>query len=191
MNRCKWPGLEKSEVYMEYHDNEWGVASCEDRYLFEMFILESFHCGLSWLTILKKRRAFKDAFDNFDPRTVSEYKEEKISELLLNKDIVRNESKIRAAVTNAKSFLKVQEEFNSFCRYIWSFTEGRILESVSDELTPANDLSDIVSKDLKKRGFKYMGSVTAYSYLEAVGVMNNHTSGCFRNQKKGCGKTII
>lgn len=179
MNRCAWSNLESSDIYMEYHDKEWGVASFDDTYLFEMFILESFHCGLSWLIILKKREAFRKAFDNFNPEIIATYKEDKVNELMQNKDIVRNKAKILATIQNAKSFLKVQQEFGSFCHYIWSFTENKVVSSPFDGFTNRNKLSDTVSKDLKKRGFKFMGTVTTYSYLEAIGVMNNHAPNCF------------
>lgn len=180
-NRCKWPNLEKSEVYMEYHDHEWGVASYEDSYLFEMILLESFHGGLSWLIILKKREAFRKVFDNFDPYAIKDYSEEKLEELMGNSDIVRNKAKILANIENAKAFIKVQKEFGTFSKYIWSFTNDEIQYGDSDQLIKTNELSDMVSKDMKKRGFKFMGSITTYSYLEAIGVMNNHSSTCFKN----------
>jgi len=179
MKRCNWPNLENSETYTKYHDNEWGVESHDDRYLFEMFVLESFHCGLSWLIILNKREAFKKAFDNFDPLLVREYSEEKINELVNNKDIVRHLGKIKAAIINADSFIKVQKEFGSFDKYIWSFTDNKTIYNKDDKFATKNELSDRVSKDLKKRGFKFMGSVTALSYLEAIGVLNNHSTSCF------------
>lgn len=179
-NRCKWPNLENNEVYVEYHDNEWGIASYDDTYLFEMILLESFHCGLSWLIILKKREAFRKAFDNFDPNIIRNYGEDKIEELMQNSGIVRNKAKILASIENAKAFLKVQEEFGSFSDYIWSFTDGEVKYGNPEELLTKNELSDQVSKDMKKRGFKFMGSVTTYSYLEAIGVMNNHSKDCFR-----------
>ncbi len=182
--RCPWPNLEKSENYIAYHDNEWGVPSYGDRYLFEMFVLESFHCGLSWLIILNKRDAFRSAFDGFDPDIVKDYDEDKVKELLNNKDIVRNEAKIRAAINNALCFIKTQEEFGSFCDYIWSFTNNEVVYMKDDALVAKNELSDLVAKDLKKRGFKFMGSVTTYSYLEAIGVMNNHCSYCITRHKK-------
>lgn len=183
MNRCAWPNLEKSETYREYHDNEWGVASYEEQYLFEMIVLQAFHCGLSWLIVLNKREAFRKAFDHFDPQSVKHYDEDKVIELLENKDIVRNGGKIRAAINNAARFIEVQEEFGSFREYIWGFTNGEVVFSQTDEMIPTNALSDQVSKDLKKRGFKFMGSVTTFSYLEAIGVMNNHLSSCFRGHK--------
>lgn len=180
--RCNWPNLENNDIYIEYHDNEWGVASYDDRYLFEMFILESFHCGLSWLIILKKREAFKKAFDNFDVNKVSKYDDLKIEELLNNKEIVRSKAKITASINNAKCFLKVIEEFSSFSKYIWSFTNNKVIRNL--ELTQTNELSDKVSKDLKQRGFKFMGSVTTYSYLEAIGVMNNHSTNCIKYKEE-------
>lgn len=183
MERCIWPNLEKHENYIKYHDHEWGIASYGDKYLFEMFLLESFHCGLSWLLILNKRDNFKQAFDDFDPYIIKNYDEKKINELLSNKGIVRNVAKIKSAIKNASCFIKVQDEFGSFSEYIWSFTDNKVLYKEDDTLIATNMLSDTVSKDLKKRGFKFMGSVTTYSYLEAIGVMNNHMSCCFRYHK--------
>jgi len=184
MRRCNWPNLEKNDVYIEYHDNEWGVPSYDDAYLFEMILLESFHCGLSWLIILKKREAFRESFDNFDPFLIKEYDEVKVEKLIENKSIVRNRAKIIANINNAKAFIKIQEEFGTFSAYIWSFTDGEIKYGDFDKLKTTNELSDNVSKDMKNRGFKFMGSVTTYSYLEAIGVMNNHSSMCFRNHGK-------
>lgn len=184
MERCRWPNLEKSATYQAYHDNEWGVPSYGDRYLFEMIVLESFHCGLSWLLILNKRENFRIAFDQFDPCIIKDYDDHKISELLSNKGIVRNAAKIRATINNAACFINVQQEFGSFSAYIWSFTNHEVIYATDEPLTPTNELSDIVSKDLKKRGFKFMGSITTYSYLEAIGVMNNHCSYCFKHHRK-------
>ncbi|MGL5749620.1 MAG: DNA-3-methyladenine glycosylase I [Paraclostridium sp.] len=182
MNRCKWTNLETSNLYINYHDTEWGVPSYDDNYLFEMLILESFHCGLSWLIILNKREAFRSAFDSFIPETIANYNESKVESLLKDSSIVRHRGKILASIENAKSFIKVQKEFGSFSNYIWSFTDNAVLHYPQDTYSnQKNDLSDKVSKDLKKRGFKFMGSVTTYSYLEAVGVMNNHSSYCFLN----------
>lgn len=178
--RCNWKNLEKSEIYIDYHDNEWGVPSYDDAYLFEMFVLESFHCGLSWLLILKKREAFRQAFDGFDANEIVDYDENKILNLLDNKDIVRNRAKILATIENAKSFLKVVEEYGSFSNYIWGFTNGKVEYYPFDGVTTRNELSDKVAKDLKKRGFKFMGTVTCFSYLEAIGIMNNHSINCFR-----------
>ncbi len=181
--RCSWINTSNSEIYINYHDNEWGVPSYDDTYLFEMILLESFHCGLSWLLILNKRENFRTAFDNFDPNIISNYGEEKITELINNKDIVRHRGKIVGNIENAKAFLKIQQEFGTFSKYIWSFTNGEVVYNNSGEFLPRNELSDKVSKDMKKRGFKFMGSVTTYSYLEAIGVMNNHSKDCFKANK--------
>lgn len=185
MNRCYyWKGIEKSENYIEYHDNEWGEASYDDDYLFEMLVLESFHCGLSWLLILNKRKNFERAFDGFDAKKIIKYDSTKIEDLLNDKGIVRNKAKILATINNAKCFLDVQAEFDSFSKYIWSFTNNKVQYLQNDILNTTNPLSDTISKDLKKRGFKFMGSVTTYSYLEAIGIMNNHTSDCFKHYKR-------
>jgi len=184
MRRCEWSNLENHSEYIEYHDSEWGVASYDNRHLFEMFILESFHCGLSWLIILKKREAFKIAFDGFNPYVIKDYGEEKITELLNNKGIVRNKLKILATINNAKRYIEVEKEFGSFSNYIWSFTDNKIIYGDGVNYQTTNMLSDKVAKDLKTRGFKFMGTVTAYSYLEAIGVMNNHMKYCFRYHKK-------
>ncbi len=180
MIRCPWPHLEDSELYLQYHDNEWGIPSYDDAHLFEMFVLESFHCGLSWLLILKKREAFRKAFDNFDPHCIVQYDETKIEELMKNADIVRNKAKILATVHNAKSYIRVVQEFGTFSAYIWSFTKGKTIYHPFDGMTTHNALSDRFSKDLKKRGFKFMGTVTAYSYLEAIGVIDGHAVNCFK-----------
>ncbi len=177
--RCEWGRLESSQIYLDYHDFEWGIASYEDNYLFEMLILESFHCGLSWLLILNKRENFRKAFDNFDAKIIANYTEEKIESLLQDTGIVRNKAKILATIANAKAFLAVQKEFNSFSKYIWSFTNNKVVYRQNDEFYDRNELSDKVAKDLKKRGFKFMGTVTTFSYLEAIGIMNNHFSYCF------------
>ena len=181
--RCNWPNLNKSLIYTQYHDNEWGVASYDDSYLFEMFVLESFHCGLSWLIILKKREAFKIAFDNFDYNKIANYDENKVLQLLDNSDIVRSKAKINATITNAQAFIKIINEYGSFCKYIWGFTNNQVIYAKSDEFYSKNELSDKIALDLKKRGFKFMGSVTTYSYLEAIGILNNHTSLCFKYDK--------
>jgi len=185
-NRCQWPNLENNPVYITYHDEEWGVPSYEDAYLFEMLVLESFHCGLSWLIILKKREAFRAAFDAFDPNIIQGYSSKKIETLMADPAIVRHKGKILATIGNAKAFLKIQAEFGSFCTYIWSFTDQKILYGNCESLLTTNALSDRVAKDLKKRGFKFLGSVTTYSYLEAIGVMNNHSPQCFRHIAQDC-----
>lgn len=177
--RCNWSNLESSPLYIEYHDKEWGVSSDEDSYLFEMFVLESFHCGLSWLLILKKREAFRQAFDQFIPEKIANYSEDKIKELMENDKIVRNKAKILATIENAKAYLKVVDEFGSFSSYLWKFTNHEVRYYPFDGKTNHNELSDIIAQDLKKRGFKFMGTITCYSYLEAVGIMNNHAEDCF------------
>lgn len=178
MQRCNWKNLENNPIYMEYHDTEWGVPSHDDRYLFEMLVLESFHCGLSWLLILKKREAFQLAFDHFDPVLVAQYDEDKVQSLLQNANIVRHVGKIRAAIANAQAFLRVQQAWGSFDAYIWSFTAGAVQYLDGDTLPTRTALSDLVAKDLKRRGFKFMGSVTTLSYLQAIGVCNHHVPNC-------------
>ena len=177
MKRCKWVD-ETNELYVKYHDTEWGIPSYDDHYLFEMLLLESFQAGLSWITILKKRKAFREAFDDFDVIKVSQYDEAKILSLMSNQKIVRNQLKIRAAVNNAKIFIQTQQEFGSFSNYIWSFTDGKIIYNENDELPTTSSLSDQVSADLKKRGMKFVGSTIIYSYLQAMGVINDHETTC-------------
>ena len=182
--RCKWNNLESSPLYTEYHDKEWGVASHDDKYLFEMLVLESFHCGLSWLLVLTKRDNFRKAFDNFDAKKIIQYDDKKIVELMQNNGIIRNKRKILATIKNAKSFLEVQKEFGSFSNYIWAFTNSTTLHFPFDGIRTHNELSDTIAKDLKKRGFSFMGTVTTFSYLEAIGVMNNHAEYCLCSNKK-------
>lgn len=178
MKRCNWKNLEKNNLYQQYHDNEWSIPSYDDRYLFEMLVLESFHCGLSWLIILKKRESFKEAFDNFDVNIVANYQEEKVEELMNNENIVRHKSKIEATINNAKIFIKIQNEYGSFSNYIWSFSNNKIISIPFDLGITRNEISDKISKDMKKRGIKFMGSITTYSYLEAIGIFNNHARYC-------------
>lgn len=185
MTRCNWgKTLLTSEIYQSYHDDEWGNPSYDDRHLFEMLVLESFHVGLSWLIILNKREAFREAFDHFDAQKIVKYDENKINELLNNKAIVRHKGKILATIQNANAFLEVKKEFRSFSDYIWSFTDNQIVYNNTDVFVTRSELSDKVTKDLKKRGFKFLGSVTVYSYLEAVGIMNNHQKECFKYHGK-------
>lgn len=179
MKRCFWVD-EKSEIYVKYHDEEWGVPKFDDRELFELLILECFQAGLSWITVLKKREAFRFAFDNFDVEKVSEYKGEKIEELLKNPNIIRSRRKIEATILNAKIFIQIQKEYGSFSDYIWGFTEGKIIKNTSNTIPASSPLSDKISKDLKKRGMKYVGTVIVYSYLQAIGVVNDHEKSCFK-----------
>ncbi len=179
MKRCFWVD-EKSEIYIKYHDEEWGVPKHDDRDLFELLILEGFQAGLAWITVLKKREAFRKAFDNFDVKKVSEYDDAKISELLNNEGIIRSRGKIEAAISNAKMFIQIQKEFGSFANYIWGFTNDKVIKNTTDEFPVKTELSDRISKDLKKRGMKYTGSVIIYSYLQAIGIVNDHETTCFK-----------
>ena len=174
--RCSW-ATEVEKIYVEYHDDEWGVPTHDDRELFEFLVLESFQAGLSWITILKKRENFKKAFDNFDVNKVADYGEDKINELRENEGIIRHKGKITSAINNAQVFIEIQKEFGSFDEYIWGFTEGNIIKA--DYLTES-DLSKNISKDLKKRGMKFVGPTIIYSYLEAIGIIDNHQQDCFK-----------
>ena len=179
MKRCFWVD-ENSQIYKDYHDNEWGVPKYDDRELFELLILESFQAGLSWLTVLKKREAFRKAFDNFDVKKVANYGENKVNELLQNEGIIRSRSKINSAISNAKIFIQIQKEYGSFSKYIWGFTNGKIIKNKNDKFEVSTPLSDKISKDLKKRGMKYVGTVIIYSYLQSIGIVNDHETGCFK-----------
>lgn len=186
MNRCEWCD-EHSYLYTQYHDDQWGVPQHEDQKLFEMLVLEGFQAGLSWLTILKKREAFQIAFDSFDPTIVSQYDQSKIEELLQNKEIVRNHLKIYAAIQNAKVFLQIQQEFGSFDQYLWGYVNHTPIINQFKTLrdVPAStELSDRISRDLKARGMKFVGSTIIYAFLQAVGVVNDHTSQCFKYPSK-------
>lgn len=177
--RCPW--CESSDLYRKYHDEEWGKPVHDDRVHFEFLVLESAQSGLSWITILNKRENYRVEYTNFDPKVVALYDKNRILEMLNNPGIVRNRKKIESSINNAKEFLKVQEEFGSFDSYIWSFTSGKTVKNgwVSiDELPAKTELSDRIAKDLKKRGFKFLGSVTVYSYLQAIGIVNDHLVGC-------------
>lgn len=179
--RCSWVG--EDPLYIQYHDEEWGVPLYDEQKLFEFLILETFQAGLSWITVLRKRENFRKAFDNFDYDKISKYDEKKFNELLNNAGIIRNKLKIKATISNANAFLKVQQEFGSFSSYIWSFVEGKPIKNSwklnSD--VPANTvLSDKISKDLKKRGFKFVGTTVIYAHMQATGMVNDHTINCFR-----------
>ncbi|MBE7718711.1 DNA-3-methyladenine glycosylase I [Lacrimispora indolis] len=176
--RCIWVD-ETSPVYVKYHDEEWGVPVYDDEKLYEMLLLETFQAGLSWITILRKREAFRQAFDGFDAEKVACYGEEKLKALMENADIIRNRKKLEAAVKNARVFLEIQREFGSFSRYLWGFTNNEVIVSRDDSFPVKTELSDRVSKDMKKRGMAFVGSVTIYSYLQAVGVVNDHELSCF------------
>lgn len=178
MKRCFWVD-EKSEIYKKYHDEEWGIPKRNDRDLFELLILEGFQAGLSWITVLKKREAFKAAYDDFDVQKVAKYDDKKIAEMLTNKAIIRSEQKIRASILNAKIFIEIQKEFGSFSDYIWHFTDNKVIFNETGKIIVSNELSDKISKDLKKRGMKYVGTVIIYSYLQAIGIVNDHDKDCF------------
>lgn len=179
MTRCHWV-KQSSPIYVAYHDQEWGVPLYDDAKLYEMLFLECFQAGLSWLVVLNKREGFRAAFDGFDPVRIAAYGEDKIEALLQNAAIIRSRGKISAAVNNARIFLSIQKEFGSFSNYLWGFVDGTPVVKRYEALPTKTDLSDSVSADLIRRGMKYAGSVTIYSYLQAVGVVNDHEPDCFR-----------
>lgn len=186
MIRCKWCNV-KNEKYKEYHDKEWCKPNFEDKYLFEMLILESFQAGLSWECVLNKREDFRKTFDNFDINKVCNYDEEKIQELLTNKNIIRNKLKIKATINNSKRFKEIQKEYKTFSNYIWSFTDNKVIYEVDKT---SSDLSDTISKDLQKRGMKFVGTTIIYSYLQAIGIIYSHERECFMYKQKKKGLTI-
>lgn len=173
--RCIWVNP-KNQRYIDYHDQEWGRACYDDQNLFEMLILECFQAGLSWECVLNKREGFRKAFDGFNIEKISEYNDKKIASLQKNLNIIRNRLKIQAAISNAKVFLEIQKEWTSFSDYIWHWTKGKVIYE-SNQTT--SNLSDQISKDLKKRGMKFVGSTTIYAYLQAVGIINSHDIDCF------------
>lgn len=177
--RCGWVD-ENSEIYIRYHDEEWGVPTHDDQTLFEMFLLECFQAGLSWITILKKRENFRAAFDGFDREKIAAYGEGKIEELMQNAGIIRNRRKIAAAIENARIFGEIAGEYGSFSNYLWGFTDGKVIRHRDGALRTTTELSDQVSKDLIRRGMRFVGSVTIYSYLQAVGVVDDHEADCWR-----------
>ncbi len=185
MDRCGWAS---NELNIPYHDTEWGVPVHDDRLFFEFLILEGAQAGLSWDTILRKRENYREAFDNFDVRKVAAYTDEKCAELLLNEGIIRNRLKIASAVRNAKAFIKVQEEFGTFDKYIWSFVGGKPLDDMLKTMSdvPAKtEISDAISSDLKKRGFNFVGSTIMYAFMQATGLVNDHLITCFRYKEVG------
>lgn len=178
--RCKW--AQQDELQWDYHDNEWGRPDYEDDRLFEMLCLESMQAGLSWRLILKKRDNMKAAFDHWDYKIIAEYGEEKIAELLQNEGIIRNRLKVRAMVTNARAYLQVQKEFGSFSSYFWGFADNKPIVNywkTQEEVPAFTPLSDEISKDLKKRGFKFVGTTIIYAYMQSVGMVNDHTMDCY------------
>lgn len=184
--RCGW--CEKDDLYRNYHDNEWGKPVYDDPTIFEFLILETFQAGLSWYTVLAKRENFRKAFENFDVLKVAQFSDDKLEVLMQDTGIIRNKLKIKAAVTNAQAFIKVQEEFGSFSKYIWDFVDGKPIDnkpSVLEEVVATSEISDTLSKDLKKRGFKFVGSTVVYAHMQATGMINDHVEDCWvRTEKK-------
>jgi DNA-3-methyladenine glycosylase I len=182
-HRCDWA---KGDLYVAYHDQEWGVPVHDDRRLFEFLILEGAQAGLSWITILKKRENYRQAFDGFDPKKVAKYDSRKVSELLSDPGIVRNRLKVQSAIQNAKAFLAIQKEFGSFDAYIWRFVGGKPLQNKRKslkELPARTEISDAISRDLLKRGFKFVGSTICYAFMQAVGMVNDHLVSCSQYEK--------
>ncbi len=180
-HRCAW--CVGDPLYEAYHDEEWGKPVYDDDTLFEFLILETFQAGLSWITVLRKRENFRNAFDGFDYKKIANYNQDKINELLQDAGIIRNKLKINATITNAQAFIKIQKEFGSFSKYIWGFVDGAPIKNAFPSLkeVPANTpLSDTISKDLKKRGFKFVGTTVVYAHMQATGMVNDHETSCFR-----------
>jgi len=182
---CGWEG--ETPIYVRYHDKEWGRPQHDDIKLFEMLMLEGMQAGLSWITVLKKREAFREAFDGFEPRKIQAYDEEKVSALMSNEGIIRNRLKINASITNAKAFLAIEKEYGSFDAFIWGYVDNQPIvghwETLED-VPITTPLSDRISKDLKKRGFKFVGSTIIYSFMQAIGMVNDHITSCFVYQGK-------
>lgn len=184
MERCPWPG--KDELYIKYHDEEWGVPVHDDRKHFEFLVLEGAQAGLSWLTILRRRENYRNAYDNFDPAEVARYDKAKIAELLANAGIIRNRKKIESSINNAKRFLEIQQEFGSFDSYIWNFVGNTpVVNSWKTlaEIPATTELSDRISIDLKKRGFSFVGSTIIYAHIQAIGLVNDHLVSCYRHKQ--------
>ncbi len=180
-HRCGW--CVGDPLYETYHDQEWGTPVYDDDTLFEFLILETFQAGLSWITVLRKRENFRKAFDNFNYKKVAKYNQEKIDSLLQDAGIIRNKLKVKATITNAQAFLKIQDEFGSFSNYIWDFVDGKPINNKFkslDEIPANTSLSDTISKDLKKRGFKFVGTTVVYAHMQATGMVNDHEMSCFR-----------
>jgi DNA-3-methyladenine glycosylase I len=181
---CSWPT--DDPLMIKYHDKEWGVPVHNDKKLFEFLLLEGFQAGLSWRTVLYKRENFRKAFDNFDFNKVAKYYKRKVNTLLKDEGIIRNKLKVESAVTNAKAFLEVRKEFGTFNKYIWSFISGKPIQNkfrYLKELPASTDLSDLISKDLKKRGFKFVGTTIIYAHMQATGMVNDHVIECFRHRE--------
>lgn len=184
VTRCAWPG--EDPLYVRYHDEEWGVPLHDDRALFEFIVLEGAQAGLSWITVLRKREAYRDAFAEFDPEKVARFDRRKIGSLLENPGIIRNRQKVEAAVGNAKAFLRVQEEFGSFDRYMWDFVNGRPIQNrwkTIKDLPAETELSQAISKDLRRRDFRFVGPTIVYAHMQATGMVNDHVVTCFRHKE--------
>ncbi len=179
MQRCKWCNLD-NPLYVKYHDEEWGEPTYDDKDLFELLILESFQAGLSWECVLNKRENFRHAYDNFDIDKIVCYDEAKINELKQNPGIIRNKLKIKASINNAKIFKQIKKEYGSFSKYIWGFTNGKIIYEIGKT---SSELSDKISKDLKKKGMTFVGTTIIYAYLQAIGIVNSHDENCFKYKK--------
>ena len=179
MNRCKWCNINNPK-YIDYHDREWGVLNLDDTYLLEMLILESFQAGLSWECVLNKREAFRNSYDNFDINKICNYDDNKIKELEENKDIIRNKLKIKASINNTKIFKNIQEEYDSFNNYLLTFTDNKIYYEIDKT---SSELSDRISKDLRKRGMTFVGTTIIYSYLQAIGIIYSHDKGCYLHKE--------
>ena len=181
LTRCAWSGSD--DLYVAYHDKEWGIPEFDDQKLFEMLILEGAQAGLSWITVLKKRENYRNLFDGFDVQKIIAYDDSKVQELLKNKGIIRNRLKIASVISNARAFIEIQSEFGSFSKYIWSFVGGKPIinewKSLGD-IPASTPESDAMGKDLKKRGFKFIGTTICYAFMQAVGMVNDHTTDCFR-----------
>ena len=186
LNRCEW--CYGNDLYLNYHDEEWGVPIHDEQRLFEFLTLEGAQAGLSWLTILRKRENFRDAFDGFDPIKIACYDQDKVMELMNNPGIIRNRLKILSTINNAKVFIEVQEKFGSFDRYIWNFVKGQVIQNkykTIKEIPAENAISQIISKDMKKRGFSFVGSTIIYAHMQATGMVNDHLSYCYLYQELG------
>lgn len=184
VKRCGW--CEGDELYETYHDQEWGVPVFDDKIIFEFLVLETFQAGLSWITVLRKRENFRKAFDNFDYTKIANYSTQKYEELIINAGIIRNKLKIKATVTNAQKFIEIQKEFGSFSNFIWSYVEDKPIQNYITNYknsASTSPISDRLSKDLKKRGFKFVGSTVMYAFMQAVGMVNDHEISCFRHQE--------
>ena len=184
LKRCGWPGSDP--VYLDYHDREWGVPVRDDRRQFEFLVLESAQAGLSWITILKRRDEYRRLYENFDPEKVARFDEARIQIMLQDAGIIRNRKKIESSINNAKRFLEIQEQYGSFCNYFWGFTDGKqVVNHLNNmsEIQATTALSDTVAKDMKQKGFQFLGSTTLYAHMQATGLVNDHLVECFRHQE--------